>query len=363
MIQQRVLLYLLLLSTIACNSNQQTQNFIVGTYTNQDSYGVYTLGLNEKNGRLFLRDSIRSSNPSFLIYEEKNNKVYAVNESSFESAQVEAFTYHSANGSLKKNDSILTRGSDPCHLCLLNNNLFASNYSSGSLTQIPLNEKGLFIGEAYLTTFSGSGLHPQRQKQSHIHSATAIPQTNSILVCDLGTDSIHSLFIDSANNLTSYASFATEQGSGPRHLVFSPNAENHLYGINELNGKVVFYKQNGGILTSHQELIADTLQAAGSAAIKVSPKGDFLYCSNRLKGDGIAIFSIDKNTGSLTKVGYQLTGKHPRDFSITPSGKFLLVACRDDNRIEVYRRDKRKGTLTLVSKQRISMPTCICFVP
>ena len=57
--------------------------------------------------------------------------------------------------------------------------------------------------------------------------------------------------------------------------------------------------------------------AKGSGDIHISPDGKFLYASNRLKADGIAIFSINQEEGTLTKTGYQLTGIHPRNFIIS----------------------------------------------
>ena len=101
--------------------------------------------------------------------------------------------------------------------------------------------------------------------------------------------------------------------------------------------------------------------ARGGADIHVSPDGKFLYASVRLKNDGIAIFKI-KPDGTLEKVGYQNTGKHPRNFAITPNGKYLLVACRDDNRIEVYERNAETGLLTSTARaMQVSQPACIQF--
>ena len=94
----------------------------------------------------------------------------------------------------------------------------------------------------------------------------------------------------------------------------------------------------------------------------ITPDGRFLYASNRLKGDGIAIFSIDPANGQLTKVGYQLTGVHPRNFVITPNGKFLLCACRDSNVVQVYEIDKQSGLLRDTEKDiRVSKPVCLKF--
>lgn len=93
-----------------------------------------------------------------------------------------------------------------------------------------------------------------------------------------------------------------------------------------------------GNLTPVQSVEADTLHASGSADIHITPDGRFLYASNRLKGDGIAIFSIDPANGQLTKVGYQLTGVHPRNFVTLPTASFCfapvgtVMLCRLRNR-------------------------------
>ena len=98
------------------------------------------------------------------------------------------------------------------------------------------------------------------------------------------------------------------------------------------------------MLTARQDIRADRVDARGAADIHISPDGKFLYASLRLKNDGIAVFSI-ADDGTLTDVGYQTTGVHPRNFNITPDGRFVLVACRDENAIEVYRRDAKTGLL------------------
>ena len=48
----------------------------------------------------------------------------------------------------------------------------------------------------------------------------------------------------------------------------------------------------------------------------------------------------------LAYVGYQQTGPHPRNFNITPNGRYVLVACRDNDSIEIYSRDRSTGMLT-----------------
>ena len=57
-----------------------------------------------------------------------------------------------------------------------------------------------------------------------------------------------------------------------------------------------------------------------------------------------AIFSVAAD-GTLTKVGYQPTGIHPRNFNITTNGKYLLCACRDSDVIQVYEINPQTGLL------------------
>ena len=73
--------------------------------------------------------------------------------------------------------------------------------------------------------------------------------------------------------------------------------------------------------------------------------------------------NINADNGLLTPAGYQKTGVHPRNFHITPNGKYLLVACRDSNVIQVYRRNPDNGLLTDTRQDiRVDKPVCIQFV-
>ena len=56
----------------------------------------------------------------------------------------------------------------------------------------------------------------------------------------------------------------------------------------------------GASLERLQEIVSDSVGARGGADIHLSPDGRFLYSTNRLKAEGIAIFSVDGETGLLT---------------------------------------------------------------
>lgn len=197
------------------------------------------------------------------------------------------------------------------------------------------------------------------------------PDGKYLLADDLGTDQIHKFNINPNANADNKEKFLTKgtpeafkvaPGSGPRHLIFNSDGK-FAYLINEIGGTVIAFRYADGMLDEIQTVAADTVNAQGSGDIHLSPDGKYLYASNRLKADGVAIFKVDETNGTLTKVGYQLTGIHPRNFIITPNGKYLLVACRDTNVIQIFERDQATGLLTDIKKDiKVDKPVCLKFV-
>ena len=265
-----------------------------------------------------------------------------------------------------------TGGEDPCYIITNGNNVITANYSGGSISVFPIAKDGSLLPASDIIKFEGSGTDKERQEKSHLHCVRITPDGKYMFADNLGTDQIHKFIINpdaNAENKESFlkegspSAFKVKAGSGPRHLTFSPNG-NYAYLINELSGTVIAFEYKDGDLKEIQTIVADTVCAKGSGDIHISPDGKFLYASNRLKADGLAIFSIHPENGMLTKVGYQLTGIHPRNFIITPNGKYLLVACRDSNVIQVYERDTDTGLLTDIRKDiKVDKPVCIIFVP
>lgn len=109
-----------------------------------------------------------------------------------------------------------------------------------------------------------------------------------------------------------------------------------------------------------QHIQADEVNAGGSADIHMHPSGKFLYTSHRLDNDGISVFAVSED-GLLEKTAYARTGRHPRNFLITPNGKLLLVTCMHDNLIQVFR-IAEDGSLSLtdaVLRFDSDQPSCL----
>ena len=67
-------------------------------------------------------------------------------------------------------------------------------------------------------------------------------------------------------------------------------------------------------------------------------------------GDGLVIAEVQPD-GQLRRIGYQPTGAHVRDFFFLPEGlppgEFVVVFCKNDRRIQLFRRDATTGSLAL----------------
>ncbi len=358
--------------TESTDTANQGLTMLVGTYTSGDSKGIYSFRFDEETGTSTALSTVEVENPSYLVPSADGIFVYAVSEFNNEQAAVNAFAFDKEKGTFKFLNSQKTDGEDPCYIITNGNNVVTANYSGGSISVFPIAKDGSLLPASDVIKFEGSGADKERQEKSHLHCVRITPDGRYLFADNLGTDQIHKFTINqraNAENKESFlkegspAAFTVEAGSGPRHLTFAPNG-NYAYLINELSGTVIAFEYKDGNLKEIQTIAADTVGAKGSGDIHISPDGKFLYASNRLKADGIAIFRINPDNGILTKAGYQLTGIHPRNFIITPNGKYLLVACRDDNVIQVYERDTDTGLLTDIHKDiKVDKPVCIKFVP
>jgi 6-phosphogluconolactonase (cycloisomerase 2 family) len=346
---------------------------LVGSYADSDQQGVKLYRFDEETADpTFLSGLKGIQNPSYLKPSVEGSRVYAVSEAHDSAAVYTIFLDKEAHRLTILNRQP-TQGDDPCHVALNPNCHFVvtANYSGANISIFAMDIDGKLKPDPRIVSFAGHGPVAGRQEASHPHFVAFTPDQHYMLVDDLGADCIH-VFPVSVNMANGVAHSLLDEdgqkeiqlaaGSGPRHLAFHPN-DRYAYLLNELSGKVTVFQYNDGNFIKKQSIVADDYGAQGAADIHVSPDGNFVYASVRLQNDGIAIFSVDRETGLLTKVGYQPTGQHPRNFVITPNGNFLLVACRDSNLIQIFRIDKETGLLFDTEKTiKTLKPSCLQFV-
>jgi len=156
-------------------------------------------------------------------------------------------------------------------------------------------------------------------------------------------------------------------GAGPRHFVFHPNGR-FAYVINELNGTVTgfTYEPTHGSLQEIQTITTlpkGFSESNSCAEVRVHPKGEFLYGSNR-GHDSIVVYRIDPANGRLSLVEHETTGiKTPRNFNIDPTGTFCVVANQGAHSVVVFRIDQATGSLNPTGQKiSVGQPVCIRFL-
>lgn len=344
---------------------------LIGTYTSKGgSEGIYLYRFDALSGSADSVSMVKADNPSYLTVSPDQRFVYAVSETDQKNSAVHAYSLNKRNGRLEPLNSRPVNSGGPCYITIDGNgkNVYTANYGGGSLSSLQVNEDGSLAGGTSVLLFQGSGADSIRQQQPHLHSVQYAPDGQFLFAADLGTDKLYRFRVNDTPfegqppiHESSLREWSTPPGTGPRHFDFHPNGR-FLYLLGELSGEVIVYDYHFGELEQKQVIASDTTGARGSADIHVSPDGRFLYASNRLQADGIAVFAIDEEEGTLTRVGYQLTAKHPRNFVITPNGQFLLVAGRDDNTVQVYSRNEETGLLTDTGQDiAVGQPTCLTF--
>ena len=348
---------------IATAQEPKDLTMIVGTYTDTQSHGIYSFRFDQQTGTHVILDSLVYVNPSYLAFGAESKRFYVVSEVGDNTASLSAIGFDKQTGKMTLLNTQLTHGADPCYVEVAPKAVFTANYSGGSLSVFPLTDNGLLAPMSALFKGGIGGPDHARQNLPHVHCVKQM-RDGYVLASDFSADKILSFYFDQKTGKLKGNGVAGKlaHDSGPRHITASRSGKT-VYVMSELSGAVTVFRYHAGRLKLLQTVLSDSCYARGGADIHLTPDGRFLYASNRLKNDGLSIFQV-LNDGKIKKIGYQLTGLHPRNFNITPNGKYLLVACRDSDVIQVYRINKKYGLLLNTNNDiRLPHPVCIQFAP
>ena len=351
----------------------------IGTYTRQNSKGIYAYRFNPATGKVTSIGLVaETSNPSFLAISPDRKFLYAVNEdNTFQgkrAGSVSAFAIDDKSGQLKLLNQVSTGGPGPCHLALDKTGkwLFEANYAGGSVSAYPVKPDGS-LGEA--TAFvqhTGSSVDKQRQGAPHAHSTVVSPDGKYVMVGDLGLDEVLTYRVDPSGKLppADPPFVKVTPGLGPRHLAFAPKAK-FAYLVTEMGASVTTFSYdpaNGSLkeLQTISMLPKDYSGAKGSAEVAVHPNGKFVYASNRDVSNGgkdtITVFAVDPKKGTLTPVDWTPAGRIPRNFAIDPTGQYLFDADQEGGSVLIFRIDPKTGKLTATGdKLDVPFPVCVVF--
>ena len=355
----------------------------VGTYTHPIQFGtgqvlegkgkgIYLYRLSLESGTLaHMYTATDAVNPSYLVLNQNNQCLYAVNElkkfNGMASGAVSAYAFSAVNWKLQYLNCRPTHGTDPCHVTIntAGTHVYVSNFMSGSVSVFPLESDGRLKPASQFIQHQGHSVNPERQSGPHAHALIFSPDKQYALVPDLGLDKLmlykvvgHSL--DEPNAVYYKAS----PGSGPRYCTFGLSGK-HCYLINEMSASidVLSFSPAEASFTALQRISTLPKNASAShnncADMHITPNGKYLYASNR-GHNSLAVYQIDQESGLLSYIdSVSCSGKIPRSFNIDPTGRFLLCANQDSDNMVVFEINSETGLLKQKTEVNVNTPVCV----
>jgi 6-phosphogluconolactonase len=310
-----------------------------------------------------------SENASYMAVSPDQKFVYVVNEHNGKPGEVSAFSFDKTKGELKLLNKQLA-GDAPCYISIDSTGKFIviAEYGGGSIGVYKTNADGSIGPRVQTIQHEGYGIVYERQDKSHVHSVVFSPDQKYVFAADLGNDRLYQYKFNpnDASPLSPATTpyYSLPDGSGPRHFTFHPNGKT-AYLLNELRGDIVVYNYANEQLQEVQTIVSATAGGEyekGSADIHISPNEKFLFTSNRGKSNNISIYLLSKE-GKLNKSGEAKVNEHPRNFTIDPSGKFLLVASKNNNTVQIFAINPNFGLLEEASqKLEIEQPVFLTII-
>lgn len=305
--------------------------------------GIYRYIMDEK-GEINFSEKYACENPMYSIL--RDNKFYTLLRYGSEGLSTLIANETEEEKIGREIYKVSTLGHEACHLEKAGDEIFAVNYTSGSVFKTPDVLKVHKDRE-----IKGEKVKLDRQEMPHTHCVILTPDKKYLAVTDLGLDKI--FIYDFDLNLISETK--VEDGLGPRHIIFDGDI---LYSICELGNTLLSFKYYGGKLTLIDSIKTLPENFDGydiSAAIRI--KGDKVYVSNR-GSNTIAVFK--KNEGKLSKIGtFSTFGNWPRDFDIIGD---ILICCNElSNTVTLFKLNEEGIGEKPFKTLSIPAPLCIVY--
>jgi 6-phosphogluconolactonase len=278
--------------------------------------GVCAYSIDRRTGKLALLNEVSSAGayPCSIVVDRKRRYAFASNHGNHEEAITKSIRTEQGTYTAKR------------------------VFDEGSIAMFPIREDGS-LGECCdLKVLDGSSVLDWFQWTAHPHSVMLNGTDKFLFSGDKGSDLIRVYRIDYDRGvLEGVWEQQTQEGSGPRHIVFHPvlpvlycNSEQnntvHAYRFENETGRLEHldsaFTVPADYVPSHT---GDTFDHNQTADIRIHKSGMFLYVSNR-GHNSIVSFVLDTQ-GKMTLTGIVPSGGEiPRAMNFDTTGNALYVA-------------------------------------
>jgi len=391
-------------------SRREKTLFLLGGYTDKsvlahapaggEGEGLYSVLFDPELGCLkTLASSNIKTNPAFIMKHPTLDIVYMTTEViSDGGSEILVGELNRKSGTVTVVDRKLVHGRSTCHIEWDSDrtHLIAVSYWDSRITTFPVDGEG-HLGEA-TAVYADPGADyvdkskpdrwehlAHRQRWPHLHQVNRDPYSKKFfMVPDLGRDQIH-MFNICQGKVIHLGAQQLRKGAGPRHMEFNKGLQ-VVYICGELDNTITVLKYNpecvsrvmkGGyagdatatdqsdsLLTSIQTIstVPEGLDRKSTIAeMRLHPSGKYIYVGNR-GHNSIAIFKVNPNDGTLTKVDIQDSlGAFPRHFNFDNTAQFLIVGNHASDTIVAFR-ILDTGKLVMVDKMD-NIPSIVWVTP
>ena len=328
------------------------QRVFIGCHT--DELGIVAYDWDPATGAL-TRVNVAAKTPlvAWLAFSHGNRFMYSASElSDFEGKPTgEVASYRVENGEVKQLSARNSAGKGTCHVAVDNTGrmLISADYAGGSAASFRI-EDGKLSEAVWTEHYTEHGPNKERQESAHAHFASFSPDNRFAYINDLGGDVIHIYKPDPATaHLRKAGAYRGDPGWGPRTLHFHPNGHT-AYCMYEMASKVdvlEWHKNDGSLtrVTTIDLLPADYHGPTRGCDTVITRDGKFVYFANR-DDNFLYSFKADFESGALTPMRRSSCGgKTPRNFTLDPTERWMLVANQDSNLLSVFARNPETGEL------------------
>ncbi|MBO6132851.1 MAG: lactonase family protein [Lachnospiraceae bacterium] len=312
--------------------------------------GIHIFDFFPETGRIKHRSVVEITNASYIAISHNCKYLYSITDDGVAAYKI------LENGDLDFMNLTDINGMRGCYISNDYDDkfLFVAGYHDGKITVLSINEDGSvneICDEIYQ---KGLGSIAERNFRPHVDCVKMTRDNKYLCATDVGMDQTKIYRLDhSKGKLKLVDIVRSEIESAPHHIKFSLDGR-FAYIIHELKSQIDVYtyrdlgeRPQFEKIQSVSTLDKYASKVTAAYAIQLSKDGKYLFCTNA-GDDSVGCFERNDETGLLTKLFVlPVSGRFPKDISISEDTKFLLSMNHESNTISFLKIDLEKRTLVL----------------
>lgn len=350
--------------------------FIIGSYSvpspwvgSPDAHGkgLSIAYLDVSSGEMRIECTIDALNPSFMRRDPSGNNLWVITEPQ---RGGDLLIYQlGRSGALELRGRTPTGADAPCHLEIdfARRLVFVSHFHGHTVSVLPLADDGIAgTPIAFLDSPTVVGSVDRGDVLSRPHSATRV-RSDELIVTDTGRDMILLYRVSGLDSFELVDTLVMPTGTGPRHLAWSDQTSTAFVSHQE--------SASLGVVRLTDTVKGARLQLQGvidspglgrytprPSEVVMHRSGRIVYMANRID-NSLSIFELNDGSAGAELIGcVDVLGESPRQFALTPDGRFLLVANGDSDEVVSFAvSDDGRAVTWSGHRLKVNTPNFICI--